>query len=118
MIGQHLILDIKNCKNPILNDLEKCKQVFDDVCMKYKLNILNKSHHLFQPQGISLLYLLSESHISMHSWPELKMVSLDCYTCSESINNQIHENMCDDLLNAFGGEKHRFVIIDRGFDTT
>ena len=116
--GQHLILDIKNCKKNILNDLEKCKTLFDEICQKYKLTVLNKSHQLFQPQGISILFLLSESHISMHSWPEVNMVSIDCYTCSDNITYQIHESMCNYLLKAFDGEKHRFVIIDRGFEAS
>jgi len=116
MIGQHLIIDIKECKNKLaLDSIEKCIEIFDNVCTKYKLSVLNRAHHKFHPQGVSLIYLLSESHISMHSWPEMNLVSLDCYTCSDNITPKIHEQLANDLLEAFQGKKHRFVILDRGY---
>jgi S-adenosylmethionine decarboxylase len=115
MIGQHLILDIKNCKNKILDDVNKCIEVFDMICNKYSFSVLNKVNHKFTPQGVSLLYLLSESHLSLHSWPEHNFLTLDCYTCSAHVTSETHERMTEDLLQAFDGEKHRFVIVERGF---
>ncbi len=117
MKGQHLIVDIKECQRvDILNDVKICMELFDTLCIKYNFNVLNRSSHIFQPQGISVLYLLAESHISCHTWPEKKFISLDCYTCSDNITFEIHKQLYDDLLKAFEGKEHRFIIMDRSFE--
>ena len=116
MIGQHLILDIKNCKNPVLDDIDKCTEIFDFICNKYSLTVLHRAKHKFYPQGVSLLYLLGESHLGLHTWPEYNFLTLDCYTCSEKITRETNQQMTEDFLEKFNGEKHRYVIIERGFN--
>jgi S-adenosylmethionine decarboxylase len=117
MKGQHLIVDMKECQNiNLLNNVEECMKLFDSLCIKYNFNVLNRSSHVFQPQGISVLYLLAESHISCHTWPEKKFFSLDCYTCSDNITFEIHKELYEDLLLAYGGKEDRFIIMDRSFE--
>jgi len=41
----------------------------------------------FQPQGVTLLALLAESHCSLHSWPELGYAAIDLYTCGDTTNS-------------------------------
>ncbi|MDF2723697.1 MAG: S-adenosylmethionine decarboxylase, partial [Paenibacillus sp.] len=42
----------------------------------------------FEPQGATVLVLLSESHISIHTYPEKGFAALDCYTCGETVDPQ------------------------------
>ena len=75
--GVHMICDIKEIENiNILNDIERLKIILDIICKKYDFHILNKIEHKFEPQGSTILYMLSESHISIHTFPEKKMFSL------------------------------------------
>lgn len=46
-----------------------------------ELTVVDKFKHHFNPQGISLIYILAESHISIHTWEEYNFISVDMYTC-------------------------------------
>jgi len=41
----------------------------------------------FQPQGVTLLALLAESHCSIHTWPEIGYAAVDLYTCGDTTNS-------------------------------
>jgi len=47
------------------------------------MTVLGHVEHCFEPQGFTVLFLLAESHFSMHTFPEHGYLSLDCYTCGE-----------------------------------
>jgi len=49
-------------------------------------NILRVFGEKFQPQGVTLLALLAESHASIHTWPELGYAAIDLYTCGDTTN--------------------------------
>jgi len=42
--------------------------------------------HKFQPQGMTGIVLLAESHIAIHTWPEFNYIALDIYTCGDKAN--------------------------------
>ena len=48
-----------------------------------KANVLRVIGEKFQPQGVTLLALLSESHASIHTWPEIGYCAIDLYTCGD-----------------------------------
>jgi S-adenosylmethionine/arginine decarboxylase-like enzyme len=56
--GKHMICDLTNIKNiELLNDSTKIKELFDNICKKYNYTVLNRIEHIFEPQGITILYL-------------------------------------------------------------
>jgi len=114
--GKHMICDLTNIKNiELLNDSTKIKELFDNICKKYNYTILNRMEHIFEPQGITILYLLSESHISIHTFPERNYAALDIYTCKEYDNNDIYEEIYEYIIKEFKAEKEEPIIIDRTF---
>jgi len=70
--------------------------------------------HVFQPQGYTFLFLLSESHLSVHTFPEKKYISFDLYTCREYVDNSVYESIFEWLLHAFQSTG-TYQIIDRTF---
>ena len=46
------------------------------------LTVVKKTSHLFYPQGVTLAYILSESHLLIHTWPEFNTVHIDLVICS------------------------------------
>jgi S-adenosylmethionine decarboxylase len=60
---------------------------------------LSHQYKEFSPQGITLLYLLSESHLSFHSYPEKGFVAIDCYTCGETVDPNVAINIIVNELN-------------------
>lgn len=79
--GIHYILDFEEMPFDLLDDSKKLEIIFETALDISKLTILEKKIHKFEPQGLTGIYLLSESHFSYHSWPEKGMISLDLYTC-------------------------------------
>jgi len=114
--GKHLIVDIKNIKNEnIINDIDQLKTVMDSICEKYDFNILQKIEHTFDPQGISIIYLLSESHITIHTFPEKKYIAFDLYTCREYPNNHVYNEIHNYIVEEFQCDLENPKIVDREF---
>ena len=114
--GKHMICDIKQIKNTaLLNNLDGIKNVLDIICKKYDFKCLDKVEHVFSPVGISILYLLSESHISIHTFPERNYFALDIYTCREYTDNIVYENIYGYLVDIFEANRETPVILDRYF---
>ena len=115
--GKHMICDIKGIKNvAVLNSSDALKNILCSICTTWNFQILKKIQYDFNPQGCTILFLLSESHISLHSFPERKHISLDLYTCREYEDdaeyNLIYEFLLD-ILNA--SENSTIKIVDRYF---
>jgi len=85
-LGEHLLIDIICDNYDILNSLEKLEELSDKLIKICKLTKLSKLKHKFEPQGIILITLLSESHLSMHTWPENKSICIDIFSCSDNLD--------------------------------
>ena len=67
-----------------LNDLYLILRILQDIIQACKLTVLNVTFHQFKPYGVTALYLLSESHVSIHTWPESNRFALDVYSCKDA----------------------------------
>jgi S-adenosylmethionine decarboxylase len=83
--GRHLMLNFMNCKFN-LEDHEKLKTNMIYAIEKVGATILSFVEHKFDPQGITILFLLSESHASIHTYPEYNSCFLDIFTCGRVID--------------------------------
>ena len=84
--GRHLILDLYECDQAILDDYEELERLLEVALNMAGANNLRIFGEKFQPQGVTLLALLAESHASIHSWPELGYAAIDLYTCGDTTN--------------------------------
>ena len=66
-------------------------------------------HKKFEPQGVTVLCLLSESHISIHTWPEEEKAAVDVYTCGDC-NPKIG---CDIIIQQLQAETYTLSYIER-----
>ncbi len=82
--GRHLILDLYDCDPEILNDYEELQRLLEVSLVMAKATILRIIGEKFEPQGVTLLALLAESHASIHSWPEIGYCAIDLYTCGDT----------------------------------
>jgi S-adenosylmethionine decarboxylase len=80
-LGNHVICSLYGVSFSKLDDLMAISLAFDRAVETIGATVLNKFSHQFTPQGVTVLYALSESHISCHTFPEKGSVALDCYTC-------------------------------------
>ena len=77
-LGNHLLIDLYSCKNTDFN-----KKDLVEWCKVSKMTPLKYISYKFKPTGKSAVILLSESHISIHTYPEWGYIALDIYTCGE-----------------------------------
>ena len=85
----HYVVDIDNIKNNQIYETEFIKKLCDKLLENTGVNVLNEIHHEFKPQGYTALYLLSESHMSIHTWPENGKIRLDLFSCE--VNNKFDD---------------------------
>jgi S-adenosylmethionine decarboxylase len=116
MSGKHMICDIKNIKNgQLLNSIIDITAIFDWICETSEFTVLNKIEHQFEPQGFSVIYLLSESHLSIHTFPEKNYAAIDLYTCRQYKDNSKYEEIYNLFVDMFNADKGVPIIIDRYF---
>lgn len=80
-VGVHLIAEFWGCKND--KSSKEFEKILLDAAKAAKSTALKTYVHEFSPQGMTGVVVLSESHISFHSWPELKYLALDIFTCGK-----------------------------------
>jgi len=116
--GKHMICDLKEIKNlDLLNSRNDLNLMLKKICSDNEFIILNESMHSFEPIGCSIIYLLSESHISIHTFPEKNHMSFDIYTCRQYKTNNEYCQIYTYLLSKLeaSASKSFFQIIDRYF---
>ncbi len=84
--GRHLILDLYDCDQALLDDYEELERLLQVALNMAGAKILRIFGEKFEPQGVTLLALLAESHASIHTWPEIGYAAVDLYTCGDTTN--------------------------------
>ena len=79
--GLHLLAEFWYGK--IIEDPKEIKRILIEAVKKANNTPLKVTIHKFQPQGITGIVLLAESHIAIHTWPENNYVAIDIYTCGD-----------------------------------
>ncbi|MEM3695111.1 MAG: adenosylmethionine decarboxylase [Candidatus Bathyarchaeia archaeon] len=82
-MGIHVIAELLGVDPQRISRVDVVREVLDRVVLESGLNCVSSSFHQFEPYGVSAIYLLSESHLSVHTWPENGYVALDIFTCGD-----------------------------------
>jgi len=80
-IGRHLIAEFYECDPNVLNDVDRVRTFMLTAARKVGATIVGEAFHHFSPQGVSGSVVISESHLSIHTWPEKGYVAVDIFTC-------------------------------------
>lgn len=82
-LGIHIIAELYGC-NPALLDNEKfILDALIKAAKNTKVTIIDHISQKFEPQGVSAVVIISESHVAIHTWPEFSYAALDFYTCGQ-----------------------------------
>ena len=83
MFGRELIVDVEDIENYlVLETVYGVKPLMKKIIENCKLNVVGKCEHQFTPYGATILYLLTESHLTIHTYFEEKACSINLYTCN------------------------------------
>ena len=82
-LGTHLLLDLKNCKSELLDDLEFIRKAMMSAADETGATIVGETFHKFSPLGVTGIIAIAESHLCIHTWPEYGYAAVDIFTCGE-----------------------------------
>jgi S-adenosylmethionine decarboxylase len=84
-VGKQILIDVKGISSDKLKTVEMIKQFMDKVVEELNLNVVGQCSYQFQndnlPYGATMVYLLSESHLSIHTFVEEGKITIDLFTC-------------------------------------
>jgi S-adenosylmethionine decarboxylase len=81
--GMHLIVDLWDAQG--LDDEDRIQQAMKDAVKAAGATLLHIHTHVFTPNGgVSGVAVLSESHISVHTWPEKGFAAFDIFMCGDA----------------------------------
>mmetsp|Transcript_12888 Transcript_12888/g.17972 ORF Transcript_12888/g.17972 Transcript_12888/m.17972 type:complete len:792 (+) Transcript_12888:64-2439(+) len=111
--GQHLMVDLSGSNFDALNDEKKMKQATLNIVEKTGMTLLGINSFKLDPQGVSVVATLAESHLSIHTWPEHGKALIDLFTCGAGFNLQ---KALPIVVEQYEGdiEKSTYSVLPRG----
>lgn len=110
--SEHILIDAWGIDFKILDDLEYIEKVAVKIANETGATIVGKAHYRYLPQGISLVVLVKESHISLHTYPEEGYLAVDIFTCG----NTKPKRAIPVIKESFNPSKIHILEIIRGKD--
>ena len=108
--SKHLLLELYRCDSEKLNDESFLRCTLNRAAKLAKATVLNLISNKFEPQGVTAIALLAESHISIHTWPESNYSAVDIFTCGQ---NMMPELASQYLIESLMAEEHSLRVIQR-----
>ncbi len=109
--GTHLIAELAGCDRESLNDEEFLREKLREAAQIAGATVLSVHSHRFTPVGVTAFALLAESHISVHTWPELGYAAVDAFTCGRSMRTEL---AIESVAHALGSRDTKVVTVERG----
>ncbi|MGO1052632.1 adenosylmethionine decarboxylase [Crossiella sp. CA198] len=111
--GQHVLAEIDGIDAALLDDEVFLCQILDDALKRAGATVLQVISKQFDPQGVTVLALLSESHASLHTYPEIGSVFVDVFTCGTKAQPEVAVGL---LAEAMGATTVQSRTIRRGLE--
>ena len=86
--GKHFIASYLDCDLRAIADLDSLVQAMNSAVSSSGATILDKCSYVFAPNGLTIVYLLSESHASLHTYPEYGACFVDLFTCGDHCSSE------------------------------
>ena len=110
--GIHIIAEFSGCPPNLLNDEKRLKSILLEginTCGLFQLNIIS---HKFEPIGVTVISIINESHIAIHTYPEARHASIDIFHCSPESKSAFRLLSC--LSKKLQSQDVKFIEINRG----
>lgn len=110
-MGRHILAEIYGCDFNVLNDLKKVEEIMVNAALAAGAEVRECVFHKFSPQGISGVVVISESHLTIHTWPELGYAAVDVFTCGDRVDPW---DACNYLCSRFNAQQIKAEETVRG----
>ncbi len=114
-LGCHIVAELSLCDPEILTDLDRVQKAMVAAAEIANAEVREVAFHRFMPHGVSGVVVISESHLSIHTWPEIGYAAVDIYTCGAHTDPAEALNY---LFREFGSSTMTTTTIQRGLLNT
>ncbi len=112
-LGRHILAELYDCDAELLNNPEFLKKLSLEAVERSGATIMSHHFKTFEPQGVSGVVVIAESHLAFHTWPEYGYMALDYFTCGENVDIQL---AVDTIKKAVRAGRVEQDMHDRGQD--
>ncbi len=113
VLGVHFLLDVAGAPFATLDDPILVETLLVDAVKAMGANVLGIHIHRLSPQGVSGVVVISESHLTIHTWPERGEAAVDLFTCGDVARAR---KAVDALAKALGAQRSTVEERIRGAD--
>tara|TARA_B100000900_G_C19956044_1_gene463687 strand:+ start:61 stop:396 length:336 start_codon:yes stop_codon:yes gene_type:complete len=106
---KHILFTLKGCPFELLDSKQFIRMLLYNATKECQSTLLNLSVHKFDPQGVTGIAMLAESHISIHTWPEKNMAVCDIFTCGDTATPEIGVEYMKEKLKATDIISNKFI---------
>src|SRR5690606_5957833 len=85
-LGRHILCEAYGCDPEVLSGRKVVEQIMVDAALMAGAEVREVAFHKFSPQGVSGVVVISESHLAIHTWPELGYAAIDVFTCGDTVD--------------------------------
>ena len=113
--GTHIVCELSGCNAELLTDVDGVRTIMEAAAREANAEILKVTFHRFQPQGVSGVVVIAESHMSIHTWPESGYAAVDFYTCGDHTDPR---RACEFAAKRLGAASMLTTEVKRGIAST
>lgn len=110
-LGNHILVEFYGCHREIISDHQLIESELVRAAELSNAKIIGSNAHLFEPQGVSAVVIIAESHLTIHTWPEHGYAAVDLFYCSDTVNPRA---AFDYLKNALCAQRTSSIEMKRG----
>jgi S-adenosylmethionine decarboxylase len=109
--GHHVFAEFEGIDPALLDDVAFLRVTLERTLDQAGATVCDVVSKRFVPQGVTVLALLSESHASLHTYPEVGSVFLDVFTCGNRADPELAMRL---LAEALAATSTNITTIRRG----
>jgi len=85
-LGKHLLAEFYDCDQAVLDDVSFVESEMNSAAIISGATVVKSGFHRFLPHGVSGVVIVSESHLTIHTWPEYGYAAVDVFTCGDHVD--------------------------------
>lgn len=110
-LGQHVILELRECNPRLLNDLPFLQRALLDAARQTGATVVGETFHQFSPHGVTGVIAIAESHLCIHTWPEYDYAAVDVFTCGEGFDARAAAEL---IIRRLESRNPSLMVVERG----
>jgi S-adenosylmethionine decarboxylase len=112
-LATHIVCELSGCDATKLTDVDAVSDMMMEAALEANATVVTRAFHRFQPQGVSGVVVIQESHLSIHTWPETGYAAMDFYTCGDHTDPWA---ACEYAAKVLGAKTMRTTEVKRGIE--